>query len=75
MICIHADAEWLTDSVRLQIGTYETKPAAWRPYRFRVPAGLLKEGVNPIRIKVRNTALPLFEGQRFDQKQHAYVDV
>ncbi len=67
-------APWLTDSVRLRIGGYETAPCSWQPYRFEIPAALLRDEGAQLEIAVRGTALGLFEGQRFDRKSHAYVD-
>ncbi len=63
---------WLADSVRLSAGGYETSPCPWQPYIFRFPSGCLKQGKNMVKIKLRNTALGLFEGQRFDCQTHSY---
>lgn len=71
-VYVKLDAPWLTDSVRLSAGGYEALPCAWRPYIFKFPAGCLKQGKNKVKIKLRNTALGLFEGQRFDSGKHAY---
>lgn len=69
---IGVEAEWLSDSLRLEVGGYETEPCAWRPYRFKIPAKYLRKGNNPVKIKVRNTALGLYEGQVFNREVHAY---
>ncbi len=74
-INIELEAEWLTDSVRLIIGDYETEPLAWKPYIFKVPARLIKGAKQEIKIKLRNTALGLFEGNEFCREKHAYVNV
>jgi len=74
-VYVKIDAPWLEDSVRLAAGDYETPPCAWQPYLFKFPAGCLKSGKNMVKIKLRTTALGLFEGQRFDRQLHAYVKV
>lgn len=74
-IFVKADAKWLTDSVRLVVGDYETEPCAWKPYIFKIPAKYVKDGKNPVKIKVRNTALGLYEGQVFLTEAHAYKDL
>ena len=66
------EADWLTDSVRLVLDGKETKPCAWKPYVFQVPADWVKPGRNTIQIKVRNTAIGLYEGQFFNRKEHQY---
>ena len=66
---------WLDDSVRIRIGDYETAPCAWRPYVFAVPAQLVRQEPVKLTVLVRNTALGLFEGQRFNRKEHRYEDV
>ncbi|MBO5229170.1 MAG: hypothetical protein J6B39_09280, partial [Lachnospiraceae bacterium] len=70
---IELDAKWLTDSVRLTIGDYETAPQAWKPYIFRVPSRLITGSKQEIKLQLRNTALGLFEGDEFDRAKHAYV--
>ncbi len=72
---VKLDAPWLMDSVRLAAGEYETPPCAWQPYIFRLPSDCLKVGKNVVKIKLRNTALGLFEGQRFDREKHVYKSV
>lgn len=74
-VFVRLKAEWLADSVRLAVGDYETAPCAWQPYLFRIPAGYIKKGENTIKLKVRNTAIGLFEGQRFNRERHAYENV
>jgi len=71
-VCVKLDAPWLADSVRLEAGGYETPPCAWQPYGFIIPTACLKRGGNVVKIKVRNTALGLFEGQRFHREKHKY---
>lgn len=65
----------LFDSVRLEVGGYETAPCAWRPYLYRIPAKYVKPGKQTVKMKVRNTALGLFEGQKFDDASRSYVNV
>lgn len=65
---------WLDDSVRIRIGDFETPPCAWRPYIFAVPAELIRHEPVKLTILVRNTALGLFEGQRFNRNEHRYED-
>lgn len=72
---VRMDANWLTDSIRLVVGDYETAPCAWKPYVFKIPANCVENGKNTVRIKVRNTALGLYEGQVFDREAHAYVNL
>lgn len=74
-VFVRMNAEWLTDSVRLKTGDYETAPCAWKPYVFQIPAKYLVKGSNTVKIKVRNTALGLYEGQRFNREKHAYEEV
>lgn len=74
-VTIELDAEWLTDSVRLIIDNYETQPHAWKPYIFKVPKELIKDSEQEIKIKLRNTALGLFEGNEFCREKHAYMNV
>lgn len=74
-VLVKMNTEWLTDSVRLVVGEYETAPCAWKPYVFKIPAKYIVNGENTVRIKVRNTALGLYEGQRFDREKHAYVEL
>lgn len=68
-------ADWLTDSVRLSTGGYETEACAWTPYCFKVPSRYLKAGKVQLQFHVKTTALGLYEGQEFDRKQHAYVNL
>ena len=72
---IELEAEWLTDSIRLEISGHETAPCAWKPYIFKVPAKLIKDAEQEIKIKLRNTALGLFEGNEFCREKHAYVNL
>lgn len=65
----------LSDSMRIEVGGYETAPCAWQPYLYRIPAEKIKPGKQTVKIKVRNTALGLFEGQRFDTASRSYADV
>ncbi len=74
-VSVRLSADWLTDSVRLAAGGYETAPCAWQPYMFKIPSRYLKEGKNRIQIKVLNTALGLYEGQKFNRERHAYESV
>lgn len=74
-IIVRLKAEWLADSVRLAVGDYETAPCAWQPYLFRIPAGYLRKGKNTVKLKVRNTAIGLFEGQVFNRERHGYEEV
>ncbi len=69
---ISMEADWLTDSVRLVLDGKETKPCAWKPYVFQVPADWVKPGRNTVQIKVRNTAIGLYEGQFFNREEHQY---
>ncbi len=74
-VYIRLRADWLEDSVRLAVGDYETAPCAWQPYLFQIPSGYIQKGENIVKIKVRNTALGLFEGQRFNRERHEYERV
>lgn len=74
-IFVKADAKWLTDSVRLAVGDYETAPCAWKPYVFKIPTEYLAKGCNTVKLKVRNTALGLYEGQTFHREAHAYEEL
>lgn len=74
-VSIRLDAPWLTDSVRLRIGDYETEPCAWRPYVFKVPGGLLGGEEVSLELVVKTSAIGLFEGQRFCPDSHSYEDV
>lgn len=64
-----------SDSVRMEVGGYETAPCAWQPYGYRIPVEYVKPGKQTVKLKVRNTALGLYEGQRFDETSRSYVDV
>ncbi|MDO5416841.1 MAG: glycosyl hydrolase [Lachnospiraceae bacterium] len=72
-VVLELAAPWLSDSVRLRIGSYETAPCSWQPYRFEVPAELLKREVK-LEIRLKNTAIGLFEGQLFNRERHAYEE-
>jgi len=74
-INIELNAQWLSDSVRLEIENYETEPCAWKPYIFKIPAKLIKDGKQEIKLKLRNTALGLFEGNEFCIQKHAYISI
>lgn len=74
-VLVKLDAKWLADSVRLAVGEYEPEPCAWKPYVFKIPAKYLAQGKNLVKIKVRNTALGLYEGQVFNREAHAYEEV
>ncbi|PNV61484.1 hypothetical protein C0033_12935 [Clostridium sp. chh4-2] len=72
---IKLDAPWLTDSVRLRIGGYETEPCAWQPYIFKIPDIINKKAKVPLDIIIKTSAAALFEGQRFNQKNHEYENI
>ncbi len=74
-VSIRLLAPWLTDSIRLRIGEFETEPCAWRPYFFEIPGELLKRENGRVEIVVRNTAIGLFEGQCFCQDSHSYETI
>ena len=72
---IGLDTNWLTDSVRLETEGYETEPVAWQPYIFKVPAELINDTKQVVKLKLKNTALGLFEGTEFCREEHAYIDI
>lgn len=74
-VLFQLDAPWLTDSVRLKIGDYETGPCAWQPYVFEVPGRLFSGGEVVLGIVVKTTAIGLFEGQQFCRETHAYEEI
>lgn len=74
-INIELDTEWLNDSIRLEISGYETEPSAWKPYIFKIPSKYIEQEKQEVKIKLRNTALGLFEGNEFCREKHSYVSV
>ncbi len=73
-LTINLTGAMVSDSIRIEIGEYETDPCAWKPYRYRIPAEYVKSGKQTVRVKIRNTALGLFEGQKFDTHSRSYVE-
>ncbi len=73
-LTIDLTGDMVSDSIRIEIGEYETDPCAWKPYRYRIPAEYVKSGKQTVRVKIRNTALGLFEGQKFDTHSRSYVE-
>lgn len=65
----------LSDSVRIEVGGYETAPCPWQPYLYRIPAEYVKPGKQTVRVMVRNTALGFYEGQKFDPVSRSYIGV
>lgn len=74
-VLIQMDAPWLSDSVRLRIGGFETGACAWQPYIFEVPGRAFEYGETRLDIVVKTTAAGLFEGQRFCREKHVYEDI
>lgn len=63
---------WLQDSVTLTVNGTCLGTKAWRGYRFTVPEGVLKNGVNRICLELSGTMIGLFEGQYFNREAHRY---
>ena len=62
------------DSVTLYVNGKRAATRSWEPYAFPVEAGRLRSGGNEVELRIRTTALGLYEGQRFDAAAHATRD-
>jgi len=51
------------------------RPALWQPRRVCLKTAELKTGANQLRVRVYTTLARAFEGQWFDARRHAYLDV
>lgn len=62
------------DSISIVVNGEPAGCCSWEPYRFPIAGKKLKAGENQLEFHIRSTLLGLFEGQRFDQGIHGYVD-
>jgi hypothetical protein len=63
------------DAITAEVNGIPVGTCAWGPYRFPADASLLRLGSNTVTLRVRTTALGLYEGQRFDTYAHESVDL
>ena len=63
------------DTITAEVNGEPVDTCSWGPYRFPVEAAQLRPGQNTVTLRVRTTALGLYEGQRFDTHAHVSVDL
>lgn len=72
---MYIDDTGMEDVIALYVNGHHAGTRAWSPYRWIIDKDWIRAGENELEIHVTNTLIRLFEGEYFDYRRHAYVDV
>ncbi|SFQ31260.1 glycosyl hydrolase [Caldicoprobacter faecalis] len=75
MMEMYIDDTGMEDVIALYVNGHLAGTRAWSPYRWIIDKDWIRAGENELELHVTNTLIRLFEGQYFDHRRHAYVDV
>ncbi|MFC4402729.1 glycosyl hydrolase [Gracilibacillus xinjiangensis] len=69
------DLDEVHDAVEISLNGISLGVRAWSPYDTIVKGDQLKQGINVLTIKVKNTLVGLLEGKYFDYEEHVLKEV
>ena len=72
---MYIDDTGIEDVIALYVNGHHAGTRAWSPYRWIIDKNWIRTGENELELHVTNTLIRLFEGQYFDPRRHAYVNV
>jgi hypothetical protein len=72
---MYIDDAGVEDVVKLYFNGHYAGVRLWSPYRWIIHRDWIRPGENVVELHITNTLIRLFEGQYFDCRKHAYVDV